>query len=186
MKAYGGVDVHIHVFFTSVLVEREWSASRSCRFTPRGKSPRYPLARKLDGLQSRSGRHGEVKILDPIGTRKPVASCYTDWAVPALTEETGPVVMLQLCIREVFGSNLGQNIKCSEGFSWFSSASRGKFRDSIMFRYDAWPFSSKSCPIHQPSYHPTLCNLVSQNNAWKEEVPAANTSHCDERKWFLG
>jgi hypothetical protein len=36
---------------------------------PRGKSPRYPLDRRLGGPQSRSGRRGEEKILDPTGTR---------------------------------------------------------------------------------------------------------------------
>jgi hypothetical protein len=42
------------------------------------------------GSQSRSGRHGEVKILDPTGNRtpntpvvQPVASRYTDCAIPA-------------------------------------------------------------------------------------------------------
>jgi hypothetical protein len=35
---------------------------------PRGKSPRYPLDRRLGGPQSRSGRFGEEKILDPTGT----------------------------------------------------------------------------------------------------------------------
>jgi hypothetical protein len=44
------------------------------RFTPlplypRGKSPRYPSDRRLGGPQSRSGRFGEEKILDPTGTR---------------------------------------------------------------------------------------------------------------------
>jgi hypothetical protein len=34
MKTYGGVDVYIHVFLTSALVEGEWSASRSVRFIP--------------------------------------------------------------------------------------------------------------------------------------------------------
>jgi hypothetical protein len=34
MKAYGGVDVQIHIFFTSALVGGEWSASSPCRFTP--------------------------------------------------------------------------------------------------------------------------------------------------------
>jgi hypothetical protein len=39
-------------------------------FTPRPlylrrKSPRYPLYRSLGGPQSRSGRHGGMKILDP-------------------------------------------------------------------------------------------------------------------------
>jgi hypothetical protein len=33
--------------------------------------PRYPLDRRLGGPQSRSGRPGEQKILDPTGTRTP-------------------------------------------------------------------------------------------------------------------
>jgi hypothetical protein len=35
---------------------------------PRGNSPRYLLDRRLGGPQSRSGRRGEKKILDPTGT----------------------------------------------------------------------------------------------------------------------
>jgi hypothetical protein len=57
---------------------------------PLGKSPRYPFYRRLGGPQSRSGRYGEDKILDRSGTRtpapsviEPVASRYTDYAVPA-------------------------------------------------------------------------------------------------------
>jgi hypothetical protein len=38
---------------------------------PRGKSPRYPLDRRLGGPQSQSGRRGEVKILALTGTRTP-------------------------------------------------------------------------------------------------------------------
>jgi hypothetical protein len=34
MKAYGGVDVLIHVFLFLALVGGEWSASRPGRFTP--------------------------------------------------------------------------------------------------------------------------------------------------------
>jgi hypothetical protein len=34
MKAYGGVDVQIHIFLTSALVGGEWSTSRPGRFTP--------------------------------------------------------------------------------------------------------------------------------------------------------
>jgi hypothetical protein len=36
---------------------------------PRWKEPRYPLYRRLGRLQSRSGRYGKVKILDPIRIR---------------------------------------------------------------------------------------------------------------------
>jgi hypothetical protein len=39
MKAYGGVEVYIHVFLTSALVGGEWSASRPCRFTPGERDP---------------------------------------------------------------------------------------------------------------------------------------------------
>jgi hypothetical protein len=59
--------VKIHVSLTSALVEGEWSAPRSGRFTPRGKGPQYPLDRRLGEPQKWSGRHGEVKILDPQG-----------------------------------------------------------------------------------------------------------------------
>jgi hypothetical protein len=34
MKAYGGVDVQVHIVLTSALVGGEWSVSRPCRFTP--------------------------------------------------------------------------------------------------------------------------------------------------------
>jgi hypothetical protein len=54
---------------------------------PRGKSPLYPLYRRLGGPQSRSGRYGEVKNLVPAGNRnlvvQTVARRYTDGAIPA-------------------------------------------------------------------------------------------------------
>jgi hypothetical protein len=39
MKTYGGVDVEIHVFLTSILVGGEWSVSRPGSFTPRERAP---------------------------------------------------------------------------------------------------------------------------------------------------
>jgi hypothetical protein len=57
---------------------------------PRGKRLRYPLNRRLGKPQSRSGRHGVEKIIDPTGIRtptssvvQPMASRYTDWAIPS-------------------------------------------------------------------------------------------------------
>jgi hypothetical protein len=60
-------------------------------FTPRplnsrGRSPRYPLDRRLGGPQSRSGRRGEEKILCPNSNPsvfQPVASRCTGYAIPA-------------------------------------------------------------------------------------------------------
>jgi hypothetical protein len=39
MKAYGGVNVLIHIFLTSTLAVGEWSASRPGRFTPEERAP---------------------------------------------------------------------------------------------------------------------------------------------------
>jgi hypothetical protein len=39
MKAYGGVDVQVHIFLTSALVGGEWSASRPDRFIPKDRAP---------------------------------------------------------------------------------------------------------------------------------------------------
>jgi hypothetical protein len=39
MKAYGRVDVYIHIFLTSALVRGEWSTSRPGRFTFRERAP---------------------------------------------------------------------------------------------------------------------------------------------------
>jgi hypothetical protein len=67
----GSVNVQTHILLTSALAGGKWSASRFGRFTPRERAPRDPLTRRFGGPQSRSGRHGEEKILDPIGTRTP-------------------------------------------------------------------------------------------------------------------
>jgi hypothetical protein len=61
MKAYGGVDVYIHVFLTSALAGGEWSASRPGRFTPEERAPgthwiggwAYPRA-GLDDVKKRT------------------------------------------------------------------------------------------------------------------------------------
>jgi hypothetical protein len=39
MKAYGGVDVSIHILLTSALAGGEWSALRPGRFTPGERAP---------------------------------------------------------------------------------------------------------------------------------------------------
>jgi hypothetical protein len=39
MKAYGGVDVYIHIFLTSALAGGEWLASCADRFTPGERAP---------------------------------------------------------------------------------------------------------------------------------------------------
>jgi hypothetical protein len=61
-----------------------WLSPHPGRFTP-GQETRYPLYRRLCGLHSRSGRVRKISptpVFDP-RTFQPVASLYTDWAIPA-------------------------------------------------------------------------------------------------------
>jgi hypothetical protein len=85
MKAYGGVELYLHVFLTSALDGGEWSASRCGRFTPRERVP---------GTHWIGGRVGPRAVLDAVVKRKipsprresnprtpivqPVAQRYTD------------------------------------------------------------------------------------------------------------
>jgi hypothetical protein len=58
-----------------------WLTPRTGRFTPR-KETRYPLYRRLGGPQGRSGRVRKISPAPPWFVQ-PVASRYTDWAIPA-------------------------------------------------------------------------------------------------------
>jgi hypothetical protein len=65
--------------YRSLILDLGTSCRWALSFTPlslysRGKSPLLPLDRRLGGPQSRSERYGEVKILDPIGSRIPSPS----------------------------------------------------------------------------------------------------------------
>jgi hypothetical protein len=69
MKAYVGVDVYIHNFFTSALVGGEWSASRAGRFTLGERDPGTNW--KATWVGPRTGQDDVEKALDPSGTRTP-------------------------------------------------------------------------------------------------------------------
>jgi len=73
MKSYWGVEVYLHTFLILAPDGGELLGSCSGCFTPRGKSPPYPLNSMLDGPQSRSGHGGEEeKIPASAGNRTPV------------------------------------------------------------------------------------------------------------------
>jgi hypothetical protein len=68
MKAYGGVDVQIHIFLTSVLVEVSGQLHAPAALTPpRGKSVRYPLDSRLGGPTAGLDDMEKKKILPPPG-----------------------------------------------------------------------------------------------------------------------
>jgi hypothetical protein len=99
MKAYGGADVYIHIFFTSVLAGGKWSASRPGRFTPGETAPPYPLDRRLGGPQYRSGRSGEEKIHSDPSVVQHVAGRSTDHSIaaPSCEVQTGFLHMVFFC-----------------------------------------------------------------------------------------
>jgi hypothetical protein len=76
MKAYGGVDVQIQIFLSLALIgECQLHAPAAL---PRGKKPRFALDRML-GLDTVEKR----KFLTQPGLElQPVASGYTDYAIP--------------------------------------------------------------------------------------------------------
>jgi hypothetical protein len=88
MKAYGGVNVKIHVFFTSALVAGEWSASRPGSFTPGGRAPcthwigRWMIPRAgLDDVEERKFLTLSGLKLQPLAVQL-VGSRFTDYAIP--------------------------------------------------------------------------------------------------------
>jgi hypothetical protein len=73
MKAYwGSVDIAPRIL--DLGTRWRWVVSFTPRpLYPQGKSPRYPLDRRLGGPQSRSGRSGEEKNSKPLpGLEPPV------------------------------------------------------------------------------------------------------------------
>jgi hypothetical protein len=82
MKAYGEVDVQIHIFLTSALVGGEESASRH-------RPLQYPLDKRLGRPQNQSERHGEEKILAPTGTQSPTprSSTLQPAAIPTVLSQ---------------------------------------------------------------------------------------------------
>jgi hypothetical protein len=53
MKAYGGVDVQIHIFLTSALAGGKWSASRPGRFIPVERGPSTHWIGGMENVEKR-------------------------------------------------------------------------------------------------------------------------------------
>jgi hypothetical protein len=80
MKTYWDIGGISTPSLTSALDGGKWSASRPGRFTPQGKSPWYPLYRRLDGPQSRSGHCVEEKNSQPPrGFESTISNKVTLW-----------------------------------------------------------------------------------------------------------
>jgi hypothetical protein len=73
MKAYVGVEVWLHSFFTSVLDGREWSTSSPSCFSS-VKEPQCPLNRRLGEPQSQFRHFEEWKNLLLLPGFKPCIS----------------------------------------------------------------------------------------------------------------
>ena len=120
------------------------------RFTP-GKETRYPLFRRLGGPQERSGR--VRKYSSPPGfnprTAQPVASRYTDWAIPA---HTNAQIIRKICHK------LSLHVSCSACFgecSPFSGRSRHKqiYRSICLKCGSRWRSRLRHCAGNQKGVH---------------------------------
>jgi hypothetical protein len=127
---------------------------RVVSFTPRplypqGKSPRYPLDRRLGGPQSRSGHGGEEKNSQPLPREsnprtpivQPVASRYTDWAI--LNR-----IVFYCTSTKIGESRPGHRLSWLMGFHDFPQDSTSKYATTastpILLRYGTWS-SSHTC-----------------------------------------
>jgi hypothetical protein len=90
MEAYGGLAVYTHIFMTLALVGGEWSASRPGGFTAGERAPGthwisgwvYPRV-GLDDMEKWKFLTLPGLKLRPPSVVQPVASRYTDRAIPA-------------------------------------------------------------------------------------------------------
>jgi hypothetical protein len=106
MKAFGGVDVEIHVFFNSALAVGEWSASRPGRFNTRERTPGTnfiggwvdPRA-DLDDVEKRNSLPYQDSNFD-LSVVLSVVNRYTDCAIPApkLTVTCMGCVTIKQCV----------------------------------------------------------------------------------------
>jgi hypothetical protein len=72
MKTLVGTEVKLRAFITSVINGGDWIASNSCRNSPRGKSHRYPLHRRLAGLRVAQAVVAKRKVFAPARNPKPI------------------------------------------------------------------------------------------------------------------
>jgi hypothetical protein len=80
----GAVELQFYSFFNLGARWGGWSTPRPGRLTS-GKETRYPLYRRLGGLQRLSGRVRKISFppgFDP-RTVQPVANSYIEYAIPA-------------------------------------------------------------------------------------------------------
>jgi hypothetical protein len=136
MKAYGGVDIYIHIFLTSALVGSEWSASRPGRFTFWERAPGTHWIGRWMGPRNSLDDVEKRKFLTLPGLE------LRSFSSPARSQSlyrlryNGPV-------SEVPVSNIALRNSCNIS-SWCSSTSTGKCRDHLLNTPKSLPTASFS------------------------------------------
>jgi hypothetical protein len=100
MKAYGGVDLKIHIFLTLALAGGEWSASHPGRFTPAERaSGTHCIGGSVD---PRAGMDGleKRKFLHPpgLGTPTPRSSSPPPVVIPTTLSQLTSSAVLRVTI----------------------------------------------------------------------------------------
>jgi hypothetical protein len=129
MKGYWGVEVQLHPFF-DLRIRRRWVVSFTPQpLYPRGKSPWYPLDRRLVGLQCQSGRGGEKKIPISVGAviqRREKVQWYHE-TLGSETKQQNPCDRYTICWNRRCNSSLMQDNKAKRTVTYIKQGIRKQF-----------------------------------------------------------
>jgi hypothetical protein len=157
MKAYGGVDVYIHVILASALVRGEWSVSRTGHTTVRETAPGTHRIGGWVGPRAGLDYLEKGKFLSLSGLElwplvvQLVASRYTDWAIPVPVYMHTPI-KLPLTIVILAKLILTQLRIASFGTWIFSHAHWSLLQGHILTQLNP-------VPILKPCFFKIHCNI---------------------------
>jgi hypothetical protein len=129
---------------------------------PRLVGPRYLLDRRLGGPQSRSGRLGEEKVLDPVGTRTPTHRSSSQSLYRLSYPDSGEE-KLSSPHRE---SDRSSHCHCTE---W-----------AILLTNSQWRFSSIVVRLNRWSLF-----RFTQISTSKWAIFVGHVNHCRQHQWSL-
>jgi hypothetical protein len=126
-----------------------------------GKSLRYPWDRRLGGPQSRSGRYGEVNILDPTGSQTPTPQSSSQYLLTILTE------LSRFKIDQDWNIKQEANLSQISLLNFFIIFIRGMHRSCVSARFN-WKVTSRI--LIKSGTNIRLCTTYEEINFINSEI----------------